>query len=129
MLHIEKSKSGTKLPKSRVRHSRQNRVNRRGFGQRRPVRQLDQGVFQGFNFWKLIEGAERGKDAQGTIKILMDTDSTSYLTHFLHNIVGAQLNFGGAQALLKRYTVTPMEFAYSLTTRKYAYFLGIFHTP
>ena len=38
----------------------------------------------------------------------MSTDFTSDLTHFLHNIVGAQLNIGGAQALPKRYKVTPM---------------------
>ena len=44
-----------------------------------------------------------GKDAQGTIKILLDTDFTSDLDHFLHTIVGAQLNIGGAQALPKRY--------------------------
>ena len=43
-----------------------------------------------------------------TIKILLDTDFTSYLAHFLHNIVGAQLNIGGAQALPKGYKVTPM---------------------
>ena len=49
---------------------------------------------QGYNFWKLIGGAERGKDAQGTIKILLNTDFTSDLTHFLHNIVGVQLNIG-----------------------------------
>ena len=63
---------------------------------------------QGCNFWKLIGGAERGKDDQGTIKILMGTDFTSYLVHFLHNIGGAQLNIGGAQALSQRYKVTPM---------------------
>ena len=63
---------------------------------------------QGCNFWKLIVGAEWGKDAQGTIKILLNTNFTSDLAHFLQNIVGAQLNIGGAQALPKRYTVTPM---------------------
>ena len=63
---------------------------------------------QGCNFWKLIGGAERGKDAQGTIKILLDTDFTSDLAHFLHSIRGAQLNIGDAQALLERYEVTPM---------------------
>ena len=31
---------------------------------------------QGCNFWKLFGGAERRKDAQGTIKILLDTDFT-----------------------------------------------------
>ena len=64
--------------------------------------------FQGCNFWKLIGGAERGKDAQGTIKILLNMDFTSYLAHFLHSIVGAQLNIEGAQVLPKRYKVTPM---------------------
>ena len=64
---------------------------------------------QGCNFWKLIGGAERGKDAQGTIKILMDTDFTSDLAHFLHNIGGAQLNIGGNEALPKRYKVTPIS--------------------
>ena len=53
-------------------------------------------------------GAEKGKDVQGTIKILLGTDFTSDLAHFLHNIVGAQLNIGGAQALPKRYKVTLM---------------------
>ena len=57
---------------------------------------------QGCNFWKLIGGAERGKDAQGTTKILLDTDLTSDLTHILRNIVGAKLNIGGALALPKR---------------------------
>ena len=52
-----------------------------------------------FNFWKLFEGGERGKDAQGTIKILMDTDFASDLAHFLRNIGGAQLNIGVAEAL------------------------------
>ena len=53
-------------------------------------------------------GAEREKYAQGTIKILMDTDFTSDLAHFLHNIRGAQLNIGGGEALPKRYgKVTP----------------------
>ena len=33
-----------------------------------------------------LTSAERGKDAQGTIKIHMDTDFTSGLAHFLHNI-------------------------------------------
>ena len=33
------------------------------------------------------------------IKNLLDTDFTSDLAHFLHNIVGAQLNIGGAQAI------------------------------
>ena len=46
--------------------------------------------------------------AQGTIKILLNTDFTSDLAHFLHNIVGAQLNIAGAQALPNRYKVTPM---------------------
>ena len=41
-------------------------------------------------------------------KSFMATDFTSDLTHFLHNIVGAQLNIGGAQTLPKRYKVTPM---------------------
>ena len=54
---------------------------------------------QGCNFRKLIGGAERGKDAQGTIKILMDTEFTSDLAHFLHNIGGAQLNIGGTELL------------------------------
>ena len=68
--------------------------------------------YQDCNFWKLVGGAERGKYAQGrylpTIKSLLDTGFTSYLTHFLHNSVGAQLNIGSAQALTKRYKVTPM---------------------
>ena len=73
---------------------------------------------QGCNFWNLIGGTERGKDAQGsTIKILLDTDFTSDLAHFLHNIVGAQLNIGGAQALPKRYKVTPcLKLAFPVTT-------------
>ena len=58
---------------------------------------------QGCNFWKLIGSAERGKDAQCmyvlTSKILLDTNFTSTLTHFLHSIGGALLNIGGAQAL------------------------------
>ena len=41
-------------------------------------------------------------------KVLLDTDFTPDLPHFLHNIVGAQLNIGGAQALPKKYKVTPM---------------------
>ena len=56
----------------------------------------------------MIGGAERGKYAQGGIKILMDTDFFSHLDHFLHSIGGAQLNIGGAEALPKRYKVTPM---------------------
>ena len=39
-------------------------------------------------FLETDRGAGRGKDAKGTIKIL-DTDFTSDLVHFLHNIVGA----------------------------------------
>ena len=39
----------------------------------------------------------------------MDTEFTSNLAHFLHNIGGAQLNIGGAEALPKRYKVTHME--------------------
>ena len=37
----------------------------------------------------------------GTIKILLDTDFTSDLAHFLHNIVGAQLNIGGCSGTPK----------------------------
>ena len=62
-------------------------------------KQTDSGLYILETGW----GSERGKDAQGTIKILLDTDFTSYLAHFLHNIVGAQLNIRGAQALPKRY--------------------------
>ena len=65
-------------------------------------------MVQGCNFWKLIGGAERGQRAEGTIKILQETDFTSDLVHSLHNILGAQLNIEGAQALPKRYKVTPM---------------------
>ena len=57
---------------------------------------------QGCNFWKMIGGAERRKYAQDTIKILMGTDFTSDLAHFLHHIGGAQLCIGGAEALPKR---------------------------
>ena len=56
----------------------------------------------------MIGGAERGKDAQGTTKILLNTDFTSDLAHFFHSIVGGQPNVGGAQTLPKRYKVTPM---------------------
>ena len=45
-------------------------------------------------FRKLIGDAERGKDAQGTIKILMDTNFTLDLAHIHDNIEGAQLNIG-----------------------------------
>ena len=65
-------------------------------------------VEKGCNSWELIGGAERGKGVQGTIKILLDTDFTSDFVHFLHNIVGAQLNIGSVQALPRRYKVTPM---------------------
>ena len=61
------------------------------------LRTLQGEDLQGCNFWKLIGGAERGKDAQGNIKILLDADFTSDLAHFLCNIVGAQLNIGAAQ--------------------------------
>ena len=54
----------------------------------------------------MLGGAERGKDAQGAIKILLDTDFTSDLAQFLYNIGGAQLNIRGALALPKRYKVT-----------------------
>ena len=63
----------------------------------------DQSAEQGCNFWKLIGGAERGKFAQGTIKIFLNTDFTSNLARFLHNIVGAQLNIGGVRALPEIY--------------------------
>ena len=46
-----------------------------------------QGNPQGCNFWKVIGGAERGKYAQGTINIFLDTDFTSDLARFFHNIV------------------------------------------
>ena len=72
-------------------------------------------VCSGLNFWKLVGGAQREKDAQGTIKNLLDTDFISDLAHFFHNIVSAQLNIvsaqlniGSAQALPNRYKVTPM---------------------
>ena len=42
-----------------------------------------------------------------TIKILIGTDFSSNLTRFLVNVKGAQLNIGGAEALRKRYKVTP----------------------
>ena len=38
------------------------------------------------NFLKLMGGAKREKDAQVTIKILMDAEFTSDLAHFLQNI-------------------------------------------
>ena len=56
----------------------------------------------------MVGGAERGKFAQGTIKILLGADFTSDLTQFLHNIADVQLNIRGAPALPKRYKVTPM---------------------
>ena len=69
---------------------------------------LCNGSGQGCNFWKLIGGAERGNMLKVPSKSFMETDFTSYLINFLRNIVGAQLNIGGAQALPKRYKVTPM---------------------
>ena len=55
------------------------------------------------NFFKSIEGAQRTRSVQGTIKILMETDLSLYLTPFLANIgqgaqpiiEGAQPNMGG----------------------------------
>ena len=55
---------------------------------------LCNGSGQGCNFWKLIGGAERGNMLKVPSKSFMATDFTSDLTHFLHNIVGAQLNIG-----------------------------------
>ena len=76
------------------------------------------GHSQGCNFWKLIGGAERGNDAQGAIKILLDTDFISDLAYFPHNTMGAQLNIGGAQALSKRYKVTPMDIQFLKSSAK-----------
>ena len=73
-------------------------------------------LHQGCNFWKLIRGAERGKDAQGTIKILLDMDFTSDLAHFLHDIAVAQLNIGGAQAPQRDIKLHLMAFIHYIHT-------------
>ena len=41
------------------------------------------------------------------MKILMNTNFTPDLTHFLAKNRGAELNIGGAEALSKRYRTTP----------------------
>ena len=63
--------------------------------------------------FKLLEtdwGAERKKNAQGTIKISVNTDFTSDLTHILVDIGDAQRNneHWGAEALSKRCEITHM---------------------
>ena len=50
--------------------------------------------------------------AQGTIKILVESDFSSNLTHFLTIIGGSAHHWGGgggARALPKRYKVTPLS--------------------
>ena len=44
-----------------------------------------------------------------TIKIPIDTNFTSDLTHSLVNIGGVQLKIGGSETLPKTYKVTPMD--------------------
>ena len=58
------------------------------------------------NFSKPIEGAQRVKSAQDTIKILMKSDFSSDLTPFL-TINGAQPIIGGGGG--GSYKVTPLH--------------------